>query len=646
MKRHLCLFLLVALPLLAAEPLVFHPGINASPTAAYRTRTVYGRLTGPSAVPESGRTYAEPAMGRTGRLDALRTGTSGDGIAFRDFRLRPGQPFTLELSLFLYPNEQRRSGDFLNCLNSFGGGFLFSGWQIPHQQGPTTSGFNFGAATDQGRKTVKVKQFPAGVWHHLAVVSDTQSLRLYLDGNMAGKLPGALKLPAGGAVVEFAKARHDTKTPNEFKLDYAALHPEALTAEAIASRHKARPVSPAATPEREVQLRQIKIELPANRYGLFTVGESIPLKVEAPGADSLSVDGKSYPLPLAEPLQLRFDSPGRRTVTVAVAKGNEERCRREFPLVITLKAPQPGLFAANDLFRQQPESIAYGVRLSRETVLWNRLETKSGEYDFDELDAIVDRNTAAGIETVINCTGRPRWVTFPKDLGAYAKLWELLAARYDNVRYLEVGGAEANWLSAHAKLGEAEKLYAQLLAVASTAIRKINPNIKIVAGKYHWQLRPHQAAAFAKAHAADFDILSLNWEPAAPAKEFAALKRSVATAGKPVWLTTGSATEPADKATEAMQAASLEIARLALARAAGVTTYFLSVGPMSYGDSYSLANGTPGARAADLAKLAAKVAPGATFTVDNAARPTAVAYRNPDGSAGTIRLTTEPVVIE
>jgi hypothetical protein len=642
MKRHLYLALLVALPLLAAEPLVFRPGADAAAAAAYRTRTVYGRLTGPSAVPESGRTYAEPAMGRTGKLNALRTGNCGDGIAFRSFRLRPGQAFTLEVSLFLYPTDQRLGGDFLNCLNSFGKGLLFSGWQNPPRGGrPATSGFNFSAATDQGRKTVLVKQFPAGVWHHLAVVSDTQSLKLYLNGNLAGELAGALQLPAAGAVVEFAKTRQDKKSLSEFKLDYAALHPEALTADAIAARHKAMPVSPAATPEREAQLRQIKLKIPGDRYGLFTVGESIPLLVNAPGADTLIVDGKTQPLPLTTPVYLSFATPGRRTVKVAVAQDGEELVRREFPLVITATKPQPGLFAANDLFRQQPESLAYGVAISRETVLWNHLETNRGEYDFDELDAIVDRNTRAGVETVINCTARPRWVTFPKDFAAYAKLWELLAARYDNVQYLEVGGAEANWHSAHASLDQAEKLYAQQLATAAAAIRKGNPQAKVVAGKFHWQLRIPQAAAFAKAHANDFDILSVRWLPSAPAKDFSSLQRAVAAAGMPVWLTTGSVTEPADNPAAADQAASLEIARLALARAAGVTRYFLSDGPMSYRDPYSLANGTPGARAAALAKLAGKVAPEATFTVDNPTAPTAIATLNPDGSTGTIRLVTE-----
>ena len=604
------------------------------------TWTVYGRLRSSSAMPERGKLYAVPAMGRNGDLDAMRLGDAGLPLRLAGRVFQTGKPFAVEAWVWLYGG--RKPGEVIRHY----GGTLLSGGANSYNHG-------FSVNTDSRwsphgwlglhwyNDHIPFSEFSPGKWHQLVVSHDGKAIALYVDGELVGKKDAAIDFSnsgdiPGGELMVGSKAQLD------FKIDQLTVYDEQLSA-ATVKEHYLKGIPPQELPAgREERLTGLKLKIPHDSYGYFQVGQKIPVLASSDSeANELLIDGVRHPLPF----ELNFAEPGLREVELALTDHGKILKRITYPLAIVPFAVKSSKLGALELVSQRPELTALGVRLSRVVVSWQELEPKKREYDWARLDSVLARNRELGVETILCLTGVPAWAKLPQDMAAYTKLWRLLANRYDDVRLFEV------WNSNNPNENIGRESYLPLLQAAAETLRQEIPDAKILAGRI--DISDGLAnAAWLQQEASDwYDIFSARKYSVEPANSVWAAAATRATE-KPVWNTAcgiqqAAQGEPPRKTSpiptvDEETAAIWLVQDLALQFADGVKRVVLDAGPSNYVPADCAREGLPGKEGLALAVFNGLVGKDAKLGRLSDVPPGVVAVRfeNPSGLKGLILFST------
>ncbi len=128
-----------------------------------------------------------------------------------------------------------------------------------------------------------------------------------------------------------------------------------------------------------------------------------------------------------------------------------------------------------------------GATYCRHFTNWNTLEPLAGQWFFDELDARVASNNAAGIEPWICLVTPPAWVMAPDAYGAGyepftfdAAAWQRTAATLATRYKGRVWGFE--WLNEIVpgnKAADPVREYLDFCRIGTAAIRKVDPKLKV-----------------------------------------------------------------------------------------------------------------------------------------------------------------------
>ncbi len=638
------------------------------PPAIVATYSVYGRLRGASALPETGKRYASAALDRSGELNALRLGNCGRELSGLGHRFETGKPFALELWVNVYDVQTYFLGAFLNVIHGYKQGFRL---EFNKQKWSPNGWISLTWGTETGSDQILLKRFEPGQWHQVVISYDAKSIALYVDGELAEQKDAAINFTAKGGELLVANKWNTKAITLDFKLDQLTIYDAALTAEEVKTRYEKGMPTQTFTEEQEARLSALKLEIPRDTYGYFQVGQPIPVLIDATSAaDELRVNGEKHALPLQKPVSLSFPAPGMQEINLTLLAQGKVLKQADFPVAIVPFLAPSSKLGANELVSRQPEVSALGMKLNRVVVEWRELEPQKQEYAWGRLDAVMEKNQELGTECILCLTGVPGWVprqngskNVPADLDAFKKIWQLLVNRYDGVRYFEVWDCSNPNTALQGSFEGKLQDYMVLLRTAAEVVREDVPGAKILAGRI--DIGDGLAnAAYLQKNAADFyDILSAKKYSVDPAKNYGRSLWSakiVKAAGKPVWNTACGIQQlarttllPPENSGMQMQkswpipavdewtAAAWQIQDLALQLADGIGRVMLETGPSEY---YPLDNGTtglPGVKGLALAVFNGLIGQDATLSrlPGTAAGVFAIRFENPAGKKGLVLFT-------
>ncbi len=623
-----------------------------------RSTSPYGRLRGISAIPEAGKRYPGPALDRKGTFGALRFGNAAEIMEAIDFVPKTNEPFAVSFWFYVYAPEQYFGGSLFDIgfgykeglrLQYVRANYAPEGWMTMAYGDGSTSG------------TIIRKNCVAEVWHQLILSSSGKNFTLYIDGEAVQTVDAPL-LFQKDIRPNFGGFLRPQKSTLDFKSDAFTIFRGALTAAEVKAAYDAGKNT--ASIELEKQLDEMALELPKATFGYFVAGKPIPVTLKNPGpATELTVNGKSYPLPLKSPVELKFDRPGVYTVALAARSGGKTLKAANYVAGIVPALPTATNLGAAETATRQPEAPALGLKLDRITVDWREIEPKKQEYVWERFDSAVKRSLELGATPVICLTGIPDWAkrapgagNLPEEMELYTKIWRLLVSRHDAVKYFEVWSGLTPGMnlkgSGDAQLSE----YAALVKTASTAIREENPEAKVLAG---WGVygNTNFVREFLAKHAdAGFDIVSLSHQTGNPLQQRSEVAALVKLAGvKPVWITSCGFAQPerygelADPKAplpkegwpltmiDEETGAAWQICQLAMCFGDGVEKMILESGPSKYLPELNATDGAPGAKGIALAVFGDQVGTGKIIRLasgDPALH--AFRYQNPAGKSGLL----------
>ncbi len=636
--------------------------------ATVETVSVYGRLRGNSGLLEPGETYATAALGRSGRLDALRFGNGEAPLKGLGHRFENGQPFAVETWVSVYDTRQYFNGAILNVLHGYKQGFRL---EFAKQKWAPDGWLNLVWGTKKSSDKIAFKPFPLGQWHQVVIGYDGKTIALYVDGELAGQKEAELNFSAKGGELLVHNKWYSKATLVDFKLDHLSIYDGPLSASEVKAHYTQGVPATAVTEEREAQLSQLKLAIPHETYGYFQSGKPIPVVIDpASEADELRVNDKGYALPLKQPVSVMFDQPGMQEINLSLlAKGTVLK-QAAYPVAIVPYEMSSSKLGARELGTRQAEGTALGMKLNRVVVDWAELEANKQEYNWRRLDAVMDRNAELGTTAILCLTGLPGWVprqdgsqNLPADLGLYRKIWQLLVNRYDDIRFVEVWNTDSPHQSLKGALPDQLQDYVALLKTAAEVVREEAPGIKILAGRIDLGDGLNIASQLQKQAAEYYDIFSAQYYSVDPAARYAksawSAKIRKATS-KPVWNTAcgirqlarttllpPAPGEPKFKKTwpvptvDEWTGASWQIQDLALQLADGIERVILETGPSEYEDMDSPSTGLPGPKGLALAAFNGLIGQDATLARLSQTVPGvfAIRFENPDGPKGLILFT-------
>ncbi len=418
-----------------------------------------------------------------------------------------------------------------------GGAFLFSvgsgfndGWLL----GTTfyNTGLRIGRPKEQGGDVALDVPVPltGHVWHHVVAVIDTNALRLYIDGALAGEkqFEGAYVQPEipGGSFAQFPEeARGGLKIGSVreplnsvwFDCDELTIHEKALSTEKIASRYASG--RPSQSPEEQekahlaltaAQARadMIVLDLPHERLGYLPSGAPVALSISIPEA---ARQGTTAALTAAiTDIDRKVVFSGERKVAMA-EKGDTadtweiqppERCglywlevvmkdqggtvikEKTLPFAITVpvppmsERPASSPLGAHGGRQMWNEVTVLGARCERDISPW-RPKLPDGGYDWKHPDFYVDEILKLGMDMLF-CEGPHSYdqAELEKVAQGDSSQWEAYLRPYverykGRVKYWEI----CNEPNAR---GCKPAQYAALLKTAHRVIREVDPQAKIV----------------------------------------------------------------------------------------------------------------------------------------------------------------------
>ncbi len=630
--------------------------------AVVTTFSVYGRLRGGSALPEEGKRYPAAALGRSGELNALRLGSGGQKLGNIGHVFQAGKPFAIELWAYVYDVEHYFSGSVLSVSQSYQHG-MYVGFN--KQKWALDGWLNLSWGTAEGADSLHLQKFLPEKWHHIVINYDTKSLALYADGEAAGRKDAALN---------FVEDRGELLVgPLDLKLDRLTVHTATLSEEEIKAHYTNGVPAQLFTAEREARLTALKLKIPHESYGYFLTDQQIPVLIDATSeADELRVNGEKYVLPRKTPVTLAFAAPGLYEIKLSLDAQGKTLKKAAYPVAVIPFEIQSSKLGACELASRQPEVVALGMRLSRVVVDWAELEPASQEYDWERLDAVMEKNRELGAETVLCLTGRPSWLklaegseNLPADMARFKKIVRLLVNRYAGVKYFELWNATCPGNSMKGAPEQKYQDYRVLLRTAAETVRKEVPDAIMLAGRIDIGDGIETAAWLQKNAAEWHDIFSAQKCSVDPARTYekspwsARVTRATA---KPVWNTACGIQQfaratllPSEKpaagrplqntwpipTVDEWTGAAWQIQDLALQLADGIERVILESGPSEYSPADNPTTGLPGAKGLALAVFNGLVGKGAALSrlPDVPAGVFAVHFANPGGRKGLILFT-------
>ena len=464
--------------------------------------------------------YTGWTEGRFAGKPALSFGAARDSATRSMFYGTPSGVLTLEAWVRPYAND---GGKAEAILFSVGSGFG-DGWILK-----ATSDITYlrigRPKKDGGDVELSVKPLAGHVWHQVVAVIEHQTLRLYVDGELAGT-----KEFTGGFTQPSAPGGHFAQCPEEargglkigsirnpdntlrFDCDELALYNCALAPEDIRAHFVAgQPAESAADQvvahrsllEKQAQMDKIKIEIPAGSFGYFPAGKPVALTVGVPAAVKLAS-------PLAVEVKIcgtdgkpRFEGKKR----LALAGGKEASLRWEVPFPATCglyqmdillkdstgavianknypvaatvpvspmsERPVSSPMAGHEILSLHNEDLAIGGRTERIIPYVPKLP--DGGPDLRDLDARVSKILSLGLDLMV-CVG-PYYapgVAGSFDPAGFEAWVRPIIERYKGkVKYWEIIN-EPNAL----KITPPQ--YVAYLKAAHRVIREVDPESKIV----------------------------------------------------------------------------------------------------------------------------------------------------------------------
>ncbi|WPJ96700.1 LamG-like jellyroll fold domain-containing protein [Coraliomargarita algicola] len=407
-------------------------------------------------------------------------------------------------------------------LFSVGNGFR-SGWAISADEAGVYA--RLGRSQELGGDVNLVAPpLVMNVWHHLVMVLDGQTLRLYCDGELAGeqKFEGAYSQPEpprGRTALHPEESREGLKIGAQayrnntlfFDLDELAIYDSPLSADEIRAHYEqGRPaLGPAQQAVRhlafltEKSLRdQIEIEIPRDSYGYFEAGSELPVTITLPNEIAeqsahyvhtrLVRAGEETVLDT----QLMMESGIRATTVlvsfpevhdvyqlfVSISDDKDSLVAREvFPLGVTVpvapmeERPASSPLGGHEIFTRHIEDLAIGGRIERHIPYLPKAKgTMLPNFD-NHLDARVDKALKVGLDMMLTVGPfyDPPHVT-PTEKPQWNHWLRAIVDRYKGrVKYWEI----LNEPNAH---GMPPSDYVDVLVTAHDIIRELDPEAKIV----------------------------------------------------------------------------------------------------------------------------------------------------------------------
>lgn len=630
--------------------------------AVITTFSVYNRLRGGNAIPEPGKRHPSAALGRTCELNALRLGNSGQTLGNIGHVFQTGNPFALELWVYVYDVEQYFGGSVLSISQSYQHGFYLgfckAKWAL-------NGWLNLSWGTPAGADSIHLQTFLPEKWHHLVVNYDTKHFVLYADGEEVGRK---------AATLNFVGDRGELLVgPLDLKLDQLTVYDTVLSEEEMKAHYTAGVPKQHVTTERESQLTTLKLQIPHNSYGYFQVDQKIPVLLDEPSeADELQVNGEKHSLPLKSPVTLSFATPGLYEIKLSLATKGKILKRTTYPVAIYPVKIKSSKLGAREQASRQPEVDTLGIKLNRVVVDWAELEPAKQSYDWKRLDAVMEKSREMGTETILCLTGLPNWIkladnsaNLPADISRFQKIVRLVVNRYEGITYFELWNATCPGNSLKGTSEQKYQDYRVLLRAAAETVRKQLPDALILAGHIDFSDGLETAAWLQKNAAEYYDIFSAQKYSVEPAQSYeknpwSAKITRVTT--KPVWNTACGIQQcaratllPSEKpdsgipvqntwpipTVDEWTGAAWQIQDIALQLADGIKRVVLETGPSEYRPVDNPTTGLPGAKGLALAVFNGLVGKDAEVSrlTDVPAGVFAIRFSTPGGHKGLILFT-------
>src|SRR4051812_47275061 len=132
-----------------------------------------------------------------------------------------------------------------------------------------------------------------------------------------------------------------------------------------------------------------------------------------------------------------------------------------------------------------------GVSWMRTNLLWSRVETRPGSFDWAQYDSLVDAASRAGIAVQMSMTGpAPGWATgdgrkgvLRPDAAAFGRFASAAAGHFrGRVRRYAIWN-EPNFVEWLAPLGEQPALYRRLYQAGFSAVKRADPSAEVLIGE-------------------------------------------------------------------------------------------------------------------------------------------------------------------
>lgn len=458
--------------------------------------------------------YPRWTEGRLPNTSALEFRSADGSVMNSQFYGTKSGVFTLSTWIRLHsPSEEKRDAFLFSSGSGFG-----SGWNIKASAWDTS--FRIGRpASAGGDVTLSTPALSQNVWHQLTAVLDKNTLRLYIDGELAGtkdfdgtftqpanpegrwtlypeESPGGLKI---GAINSLGNSLF-------FDCDDLRIYDRILSAEEIrASYDSSR--SPLSADEQTANhlaylhqrslADQFQIEIPRDTYGYFSAGSDLPLTIAAPASKTpLTVDvtitapgqkptfQEQKTIAPSEKPSLTWNLPvpklhGLYQIDVTVKGTDGLLIKESFPIGVTVplipiaQRPPTSPLGGHQIFARHNEDLALGARVERHIPYIPK--RADGSPDLDHLDVAVEHVRQSGLDLML--TVQPYYDP-PGVKSPVMPEWEpwlrAIVERYKGkVKYWEI----LNEPNAH-RITPQE--YVALLKTAHDVIREVDPSALIV----------------------------------------------------------------------------------------------------------------------------------------------------------------------
>jgi hypothetical protein len=503
------------------------------------SQSPYGVWRGAMVNPINKKTMPHMELGRDGLLNAVQSGTFEGGFSPTGWLPDFDHGYAISFWLRVRDVAEFFSGVVMNLDTGYK-----NGWRIEFTKAKWAKQgkLSLVCGTDKNSTYLGTQSFLTEQWHHVVFVAEQGKMTLYVDGLLVKQSDEPLNMPKPDKPDQWFlqdKPQRGLRLFHKWyskavlldcRMDEFAGFNTALTAEQVQSLYQAG--QPQAIDEenktqqllrleaedkRRQSLASLDMQIDGQSYGYLPAGQPINLTFSTQNSeliptvatykltasDGTVVHEKQLPMPSHKNAtvkeQITISKPGLYLLTMQMLddQGRQLNVKR-YPLGVTPGFEQGSesaslswLGAQNLLLRPEPQALNMG--LTRVVCNWRDIEPASGEYDWSSSDQSLLSTNLSQMPYMVCVTGFPKWADVKpqgkisdKTIEAYQQFMKKILARYQHVQYWEIWDA-AEWIPS----GQLQiEQYRKLLRAASTEIRAVSGNKKVVSGAA-WQLTAH-----------------------------------------------------------------------------------------------------------------------------------------------------------